>query len=76
MKSAKEKALLISYTQQVIWAKKYLPRENEGFRNSILNSKIFIENYYQLINLTMSLKKTGKLQYALYIKVSSINAES
>jgi len=60
----------------VIWAKKYLQRKNEGFRNSILNSKIFIENYYQLINLTMSLKKAGKPQYALYIKVSSINAES
>jgi hypothetical protein len=47
----------ISYIQQVIWAKKYLPRKNEGFSEFILSSSIFIEYYYQLIDLTMSLKK-------------------
>ena len=50
----------LSYIQQVFWAKKYLPRKSEGFRDPILNSKFFIESYYQLINLTMSLKKAKK----------------
>ena len=45
------------YIQQVFWAKKYLPRKSEGFRDSILNSKFFITNQYLLISLTMSLKK-------------------
>jgi hypothetical protein len=67
---------LTTYIQQVIWAKKYLPRKNEGFREHILNSKIFIEYHHQLINLTMSLKKIEELQNALQINVSSINTES
>jgi len=31
-----------AYIQQVIWAKKYLSRKNEGFREAILNSKILL----------------------------------
>ena len=34
----------LSYIQQVFWAKKYLPRKSEGFRDPILNSKFFVEN--------------------------------
>jgi Tfp pilus assembly protein PilN len=34
----------LTYIQQVFWAKKYLPRKSEGFRDHILNSKFFIEN--------------------------------
>jgi hypothetical protein len=60
----------------VIWAKKYLPRKNKGFRQPILNSRIFIEYYYQLESLTMSLKKVGKPQNALFIRFSPINANS
>ena len=33
-----------AYIQQVFWAKKYLPRKSEGFRDPILNSKFFVEN--------------------------------
>ena len=33
-----------TYIQQVFWAKKYLPRKSEGFRDPILNSKFFVEN--------------------------------
>jgi hypothetical protein len=65
-----------SYIQQVIWAKKYLPRKNKGFRQPILNSRIFIEYHYQLESLTMSLKKVGKPQNALFIRFSPINANS
>ena len=36
--------LYITYIQQVFWAKKYLPRKSEGFRDPILNSKFFVEN--------------------------------
>ena len=35
---------LPAYIQQVFWAKKYLPRKSEGFRDPILNSKFFVEN--------------------------------
>jgi hypothetical protein len=34
----------LAYIQQVFWAKKYLPRKSEGFRDPILNSKFFIKN--------------------------------
>ena len=37
-------ACVVAYIQQVFWAKKYLPRKNEGFRDPILNSKFSIEN--------------------------------
>ena len=36
--------LFATYIQQVFWAKKYLPRKSEGFRDHILNSKFFIKN--------------------------------
>ena len=67
---------LLTYIQQVFWAKKYLPRKNEGFRDSILNSKFFIEYYSQLSDLKMSLKKAGKLQDVLFVRISLINTES
>ena len=38
------RALPVAYIQQVFWAKKYLPRKSEGFRDHILNSKFFIKN--------------------------------